>query len=75
MLLRFLEALIDCFNPVNISFLIIIALFWEKQSISLKKKIAELQEEDIHLKDENDFLEARINDLKEENNHLRKRKK
>jgi len=61
MLLRFLEALIDCFNPVNISFLIIIALFWEKQSISLKKKIAELQEENIHLKDEN--------------NHLRKRKK
>ncbi len=75
MLLKFLEALIDFLNPINIAVLIIIGLFWEKQSISLKEKIAELQKENKYLKDRNDLSEARINDLEEENNHLRKRKK
>lgn len=74
-LLKFLEALVDFLNPINIAVLIIIGLFWEKQSISLKEKIAELQEENKYLKDRNDLLEETINDLEEENNHLRKRKK
>jgi len=74
MLLKFLEALIDFLNPINIVVLIIIGLFWEKQSTSLKEKIAELQKENKYLKDRNDLLEARINDLEEENNHLRKRR-
>ena len=74
MLLKFIEALIDFLNPINISVLIIIGLFWEKQSISLKEKIVELQKENKYLKDRNDLLEARINDLEEENNHLRKRR-
>jgi len=74
MLLKFLEALIDCLNPINIVVLMIIALVWEKQMISFKKKIEKLQEENKYLKDRNDLLEARINDLKEENNHLRKRR-
>jgi len=70
MLLKFLEALIDFLSPINIAVLIIIGLFWEKQSISLKKKIKENE----YLKDRNDLLEARINELEEENNHLRKRR-
>ena len=74
MLLKFIEALIDFLNPINIAVLIIIGLFWEKQSISLKEKIAELQKENKYLKNRNDLLEARINDLEEENNHLRKRR-
>ena len=74
MLLKFLEALIDFLSPINIVVLIIIGLFWEKQSISLKEKIAELQKENNYLKERNDNLEARIDDLEEENNHLRKRK-
>jgi hypothetical protein len=45
MLLKFLEALINFLNPINIVVLIIIGYFWENQSISFKKKIAELQEE------------------------------
>ena len=70
MLLKFLEALIDFLSPINIAVLIIIGLFWEKQCISLKKKIKENE----YLKDRNDLLEARINELEEENNHLRKRR-
>jgi hypothetical protein len=55
MLLKFLEALIDFLNPINIEVLIIIGLFWKKQSISLKEKIAELQKENRYLKIETIF--------------------
>ena len=74
MLLKFLEALIDFLSPINAVVLIIIGLFWEKQSTSLKEKIAGLQKENNYLKERNDNLEARIDDLEEENNHLRKRR-
>jgi rubrerythrin len=60
MLLRFLEALIDFLSPINIVVLIIIGLFWEKQSTSLKEKIAELQKENKYLKERSDNLEERI---------------